>query len=461
MQASQLRQHTIAMLQPTGHVCILAPASLSSGLPHYYSPFICSLTEMHAWDDFRGSTGMPVGPAALAQSKQTTTVHRTDACSLTEMHAWFNSRVVAQACAAGSCCLGRLPFSHACFPSHSSSPFDLCETVPFPPPSSVEPACQKGISKVYVNGVERVAPTPQSYGSDGFLIKMPQVREGWWVFAVVNTLDNAASALYICSRPGYDIIPVIPSSLSQQTVRLLTHLAPFSHMQLNLTLENADGATICLKTSANCTTPQKLCAPGDGTCTYALVKSGKRDCCPVGPPKHSPPPPPKCAICVSFCVIPSFVTMIPGPTTATCDALATFMGSASEEITGIASPLNYECASANSTCVEVCAGSPTAIAATTGVCPVFLEDPKTVTLEANIGYGAYFCNMLTTVQDSCGCDFKSSLMRCMVLDPPPPSPPPPPPPPPPRSPPPPPQKRPPPMPNTTAGITACKRKNTC
>ena len=52
---------------------------------------------------------------------------------------------------------------------------------PLPPLLSIEPACQKGISKVYVNDIERVAPTPQPYGSGRFLIKMPQVREGWWV----------------------------------------------------------------------------------------------------------------------------------------------------------------------------------------------------------------------------------------------------------------------------------------
>lgn len=59
--------------------------------------------------------------------------------------------------------------------------------------------------------------------------------------------------------------------------------------QINLTLANASGAKICLQPLPSCDTPAELCAPGSGICTYAIVKSGKCDCCPVGP-SASPPP---------------------------------------------------------------------------------------------------------------------------------------------------------------------------
>ena len=61
--------------------------------------------------------------------------------------------------------------------------------------------------------------------------------------------------------------------------------------QINLTIADANGATICLQTKAACQTPAQLCEPGDGSCIYSIVKSGKCDCCPVGP-KKSPPAPP-------------------------------------------------------------------------------------------------------------------------------------------------------------------------
>ena len=39
----------------------------------------------------------------------------------------------------------------------------------------VQPACAKGISHYFVNGEPRVSPTPETYGTDGHLIKLPQV----------------------------------------------------------------------------------------------------------------------------------------------------------------------------------------------------------------------------------------------------------------------------------------------
>ena len=63
----------------------------------------------------------------------------------------------------------------------------------------------------------------------------------------------------------------------------------FTYLQINLGLNNASGATICLQTTASCDTPAKLCASGDDTCEYSIIKSGKCTCCPVGPPVSPPP----------------------------------------------------------------------------------------------------------------------------------------------------------------------------
>ena len=41
----------------------------------------------------------------------------------------------------------------------------------------VEPACKNGIKTFYVNGQQRVTPTPGTFGNNQYLIKMPQVSD--------------------------------------------------------------------------------------------------------------------------------------------------------------------------------------------------------------------------------------------------------------------------------------------
>eukprot|EP00195_Chlamydomonas_chlamydogama_P011053 CAMPEP_0202890518 /NCGR_PEP_ID=MMETSP1392-20130828/887_1 /ASSEMBLY_ACC=CAM_ASM_000868 /TAXON_ID=225041 /ORGANISM="Chlamydomonas chlamydogama, Strain SAG 11-48b" /LENGTH=279 /DNA_ID=CAMNT_0049574101 /DNA_START=430 /DNA_END=1269 /DNA_ORIENTATION=+ len=101
----------------------------------------------------------------------------------------------------------------------------------------VDPICKNAIRRVYINGRETVRPTYDAFGVGQGLIKMPQI---------------------------------------------------------NLGLNNATGAQICLETTSPtvCNTLQAICPAHDGSCRYSIIKSGACDCCPVGPLGFFPPPPP-------------------------------------------------------------------------------------------------------------------------------------------------------------------------
>ncbi|PNG99570.1 Perphorin-1, partial [Tetrabaena socialis] len=49
---------------------------------------------------------------------------------------------------------------------------------------------------------------------------------------------------------------------------------------LNLTVDTAEGAVICMTLGGNCPTMDELCPEGSGFCSYALVQSGPCNCCP-------------------------------------------------------------------------------------------------------------------------------------------------------------------------------------
>lgn len=68
-----------------------------------------------------------------------------------------------------------------------------------------------------------------------------------------------------------------------------TPMSLLAAVQINLTSVNASGARICLTLAAPCATMDQLCP--SNTCSYSIIKSGKCDCCPVGPLGLFPPPP--------------------------------------------------------------------------------------------------------------------------------------------------------------------------
>eukprot|EP00798_Chlamydomonas_sp_ICE-L_P027249 gene27249-2503_t len=83
--------------------------------------------------------------------------------------------------------------------------------------------CVRAVTSYTVNGEERPRPTYSSYGNEKGLIKLTQV---------------------------------------------------------NLTVEDADGAEICMQLDKICPSLEALCPAHDGSCNYSIVKSGQCNCCP-------------------------------------------------------------------------------------------------------------------------------------------------------------------------------------
>ena len=89
------------------------------------------------------------------------------------------------------------------------------------------------------------------------------------------------------------------------------------------------------------------------------------------------------------------------------------MNTISIEILGY-TQLDFTCSETSATCVVACAKGENV---TTEVCDAFADpnypQAKLATIEANIGYESYSCNMALTVEDTCGCQFNDAAPPCL------------------------------------------------